>query len=220
MKILNEWETLNAIQRGYSISRFGDGEFKVILRPKKTPRFRELCPLLKEILSVNLPKFMAAIPTTLLRYDNIAEPRKAFWQRFFKGSGENIKEYLTAELYGSAFISRADTVPEIRTKKYWSAWRDLCEGRYVVGVNNNETKGSALEPLEFLRIDETVIVSIENAWKNRDKVLREYPKDSLILLKCGVPATVYAYLLYKRGYQAIDVGRLGTGRTLPVRMDV
>lgn len=88
-------ETIEKIIQGYSISRYGDGEFDIAFR-KKELYFQEydseLSKYLREILNSNLEKLLVAIPRTLIEIKNLKENEKYFWSRYYLKQKEKLEK--------------------------------------------------------------------------------------------------------------------------------
>ena len=103
-------ETIERIVQGYSISRYGDGEFNIIFR-KKSINFQEydleLSNYLKEILNSSLPKHLVAIPRTLIEIKNLKDNEKYFWSRYYLKQKKKLKENISnKKVYFDSMISR------------------------------------------------------------------------------------------------------------------
>lgn len=93
-------ETIEKIIQGYSISRYGDGEFDIAFR-KKELYFQEydseLSKYLREILNSNLEKLLVAIPRTLIEIKNLKENEKYFWSRYYLKQKEKLEKNISKE---------------------------------------------------------------------------------------------------------------------------
>ena len=103
-------ETIEKIIQGYSISRYGDGEFDIAFR-KKELYFQEydseLSKYLREILNSNLEKLLVAIPRTLIEIKNLKENEKYFWSRYYLKQKEKLEKNISKEkVYYDSMISR------------------------------------------------------------------------------------------------------------------
>lgn len=93
-------ETIEKIIQGYSISRYGDGEFDIAFR-KKELYFQEydseLSKYLREILNSNLEKLLVAIPRTLIEIKNLKENEKYFWSRYYLKQKEKLEKNISKD---------------------------------------------------------------------------------------------------------------------------
>jgi len=212
-------ETIEKIIQGYSISRYGDGEFDIAFR-KKELYFQEydseLSKYLREILNSNLEKLLVAIPRTLIEIKNLKENEKYFWSRYYLKQKEKLEKNISKEkVYYDSMISRF-YMPYINPKeniesidkliKYFSNKKILIiEGENTrFGLGNSLLKNSS----EIQRI----ILPDRNGFRKYKEVieftLENFTRDNIILIALGPTATVLAYEFSKEGYQALDIGHL------------
>lgn len=212
-------ETIEKIIQGYSISRYGDGEFDIAFR-KKELNFQEydseLSKYLREILNSNLEKLLVAIPRTLIEIKNLKENEKYFWSRYYLKQKEKLEKNISKEkVYYDSMISRF-YMPYINPKeniesidkliKYFSNKKILIiEGENTrFGLGNSLLKNSS----EIQRI----ILPDRNRFRKYKEVIKftleNFTRDNIILIALGPTATVLAYEFSKEGYQALDIGHL------------
>lgn len=203
-----------------SLCRFGDGEFEIILGrdsskfQKKNKKFSER---LMEVLSCNNPNVVIAIA------DNYGSLEK-----YTEDAAKDIRIYLTEDvrkehmavldmnrIYYDAYVSRSYMMYKeknyankiFRLYKKLFDKRDilLVEGNYTRTGYNNDLFSTACSVKRILCPDYNcyeVYSEIYNA------ILKVADKDDLILITLGSAATILAYDLACKGYQAIDLGQL------------
>ena len=212
-------ETIEKIVQGYSISRYGDGEFDIAFR-KKSINFQEydleLSNYLKEILNSSLPKHLVAIPRTLIEIKNLKDNEKYFWSRYYLKQKKKLKENISNEkVYFDSMISRF-YMPYIKFEEnirdienlinYFSNKKILI----IEGENTRFGLGNSL--LKNASEIQRVILPDKNGFKKYkiilDFVLNNFTKDNIILIALGPTATVLAYEFCKNGYQALDIGHM------------
>lgn len=201
-----------------SISRFGDGEFRLIL-PNENLKFQEenhlLTERLKEVLTSNLENHIVAIPESFHSVKAFKLNVKYWWIDFINKFGNQLSPYFKKEkAYGNAFISRfyldyknksqvEKTIKNL--KKIWDN-KDvlIIEGEYSrLGIGNdlfNEV--SSLQRL---------ICPSKNAFSYYDEIVekaKELSKDKLVLIALGPTATVLSYDLANAGFWAVDIGHV------------
>lgn len=204
-KVIGEFDTIRMLQAGYSISRFGDGEFKMIdgagyVREPPNPK---LANELRNVLRKPPEMLLRAIPTM--------DPKGAKYATWKKH-----KERFTGLLrrtkgpFYSAFISRPDSAQWIRTREfaeeYVKIWKDknvavLCESDSKAYTLVNRTASSwtwiaCPSHKAYAHIDEY------------EKTIAQLKPD-IAILSCGMTATCLAARLARRGIQAIDFGSGG-----------
>ena len=212
-------ETLEYIlNRQCSVSRYGDGEYYVMAG--KGNSFQEpnqvLSKRLREILISNQPNHIVCLPITMKTVDYCTKEAANFWRKFFINNGEDWlnmcdknKEYYDTQIsrFYMDYKNKTNRAPFIcLLKKVWEK-KDIViiEGEKTrMGIGNDLFNNS----LSISRI----LTPAENAYDKYDKILNtiieKTPKTSLILLAVGMTATVLAYDLANKGYQAIDIGHL------------
>lgn len=208
-------ETIEKIIQGYSISRYGDGEFDIAFR-KKELYFQEydseLSKYLREILNSNLEKLLVAIPRTLIEIKNLKENEKYFWSRYYLKQKEKLEKNISKDkVYFDSMISRfympyinpEENIESIdKLIKYFSNKKILENTRF--GLGNSLLKNSS----EIQRI----ILPDRNGFRKYKEVIKfvleNFTRDNIILIALGPTATVLAYEFSKEGYQALDIGHL------------
>lgn len=210
--VLSEETTIAYLKTGMSIARYGDGEFKLCRGAGIKCQVYDpvLSVRLREILGSRLEQCIVGIP-------RIADPRvlnpekRAFWSGFNKP--QYIRMMLPDKVYGSAFISRPDSIPAINTKEYFESVKALWQDRRVILING-DNRPFEKDPSIVSNAKSFVkwLYPSQNAWDEYRSLLgrcsRE-PKDILFLLALGPTATVLAHDLCGLGYQALDIGHLG-----------
>ena len=207
-KVMSIDETVDIIiKRHLSIARFGDGEFNLCFgKDLMFQRYdKSLATRLSEILKN--PRKNTSCITAIFKFDihNMSKHWRLFYyQNFYKLT--NILD--TDYVYGNANVTR-----EI-TKKGFENLKPIWDDRKVVFVVG---KGSRFEYIEDLygnaRSYTYLYGSPKNAWNEYATLLETCLKEPLneqplFLISLGPTATVLAYDLSVKGYQAIDLGHL------------
>lgn len=205
-QVHNEFATIAKLREGYSIARFGDGELKCMDGAgyiREDPN-KALAAELRHVLRNPHPKCLRGIPTMDPRSPKFNSWRKHIkrFERFMRRRGE----------YYSAFISRPDSAPWIRTREYAQGFAALWAGKRVAVVceeSNGLFRALRLTPpAEMVHLPcprhgaYDHIADFENA-------VAAYQPD-IAILACGVTATCLANRLAKRRIQAIDFGSGGS----------
>ena len=218
-KIKSLTETLDDIlTHQKSISRFGDGELKLMLN-KGSIVFQaespELSRRLKEVFSSDLANLIIALPGPLCSVKKEILTSRLFWLRFINSYGNLLSAYLDQNrLYGNAGISRfylgltdkrlsAQILEQL--KKIWDK-KDvlIVEGEFSrMGVGNDLFANAA----GLFRL----VCPATNAFARYDEILsaaKQYGQDKLILIALGPTATILSHDLAQSGYWAIDIGHV------------
>lgn len=203
----NEMETIAKLQEGYSISRFGDGEFKMIdgAGYVREPPNKKLAHELRQVLRNPPDKLLRGIPTMDPRgdkYDTWKKHQERFTRLLRRTRGP----------FYSAFISRPDSAQWIRTREFAEEFVKVWANKTVAYLCEPESKTRTL----MLRTGpEGQTLHIEcpshKAYARIDEYEREIArwKPDIAILSCGMTATCLAARLARRGIQAIDFGSGG-----------
>ena len=203
-EVVGEFETVAELQKGSSICRLGDGEFKLIVGQGyvREPANERLAKELRRVVKNPHPSCIVGLP----RIDEKG-PKNGNWLARIDRYVPFLRENQT---YYSAFISRPDSAPWINTVKFAKRMQSLWRDRHVAVVC--EPKSSMRRMLEFGAGKVTHIeCPSENAYALIDlfeKAVVEV-KPQIAFLGCGVTATCLANRLARRGIQTIDFGSGG-----------
>lgn len=202
--VQGEWATLRELTiNGKSIARFGDGEFKMMdgAGYVREPPNSKLAAELNSILRRPHPNCLVAIPTMDpegAKYESWARHK----QRFAR-----ILRHSRVKTFYSAFISRPDSAPWIRTKEFALEFEKLWRGRKVAILC--EPHSGALRAVEG---GAHIACPSHEAYRfigDFEKQIAEL-KPEVTILSCGMTATCLANRLTRRGIQAIDFGSGGS----------
>lgn len=222
-KIKSIEETLDKIIKDRcSIARFGDGEFACMncSRIAFHDPCKDLAERLKETLSSNLPDLLVGLPDCFGLLDCYVPYTRKFWRKYMSKKRQMTYSYLDMDrIYYNAFFNRyylnynktEEYYQKCSTyfKKLKAIWKDkdvvLFEGQQArLGVGNDILDGAK-------SISRILFCPIKNAFHKYDEILSSFDDistDKLILAALGPTATVLAYDLCKKGYQAIDMGHI------------
>lgn len=215
-EILSTSETLKRIvDHHLSVCRFGDGEFDVMdaLDPDDTYQkpSKELSRRLKEVLEYRSDdKILICIPPFNSPTNNIKNfyKRLTFWEAYWLKRFDRLSHYFIYSCYGNSFISRDTVFYENRLDEIKKIW----EGRKIVFVYGRGGRFKTDSPLfDNILSFESVTVPPTSAFDDYANILHaclNYSKEFLFIISAGQTATVLAFDLAKRGYQALDFGHI------------
>ncbi len=202
-KVHSELDTLAKLREGYSIARFGDGEFKMIdgAGYVREPPNARLAGELRDILRHPPKNLIRAIPTM-----DPAGPKFDTWKKH-TARFTRLLRGARGEFY-SAFISRPDSAPWIRTREFAEAYQSVWRGKRI-WLLAEETSGAA----RLLRGEDVVhnVCPSHQAYRHIDDYEAgcwDYRPD-IAIMACGMTATCLAARLARRGIQALDFGSGG-----------
>lgn len=205
-KVHDEFETLTKLQQGYSIARFGDGEFKMMdgAGYVREPPNRKLAAELRSVLRKPAPMCLRGIPTFDKR-----SPKFNTWIKH----EERFTRLLRAKgPYYSAFISRPDSAPWIRTREFALEFVKLWESKRVAVLcepGSGTLRALALSaPSSIYHVECPHSLAYAKIDWFEKQLLRNDPQ--IIVMSCGMTATCLAKRFTAHGVQAIDFGSGGS----------
>lgn len=220
-RVLSEWETVRqAVEEGYSLARFGDGELRLCLGEGKhiaQDQDKELSAELRHIARADIDGLLVCIPNA-----EAPNGKPVMWGSTRYSAPRYVELYRPEMTYGSSFLCRPDSAPWIDTTDYWLLCRKLWEGKHVVLVLGD--RGGSLTDLHHAASVTKIYGPERSAYAFADgleeKIKSAARDDRLlahktVLLCLGPAATVLAYRLARVGIHAVDVGHLG--RFMPQR---
>ncbi len=203
-----------------SISRYGDGEFEIILGNKAVYQHgnAQLAIRLKDILTSDLENHIVAIADDYGTMKGLRKENKNVIRKYM--TEEKREEHYTLldmdRKYYNAYISRPYVIyPHDETEKARKRFDDLkqiWDKQDILFVEGDKTRmGIGNDLFDNARKIERIIAPNENAFDVYDEIYDaalEYGKNKVILIALGPTATVLAYDLAKEGYWALDIGHL------------
>lgn len=202
-KVLSEDETLDLAIKGRSLSRYGDGELRLMLGG--TSASQKACPRLAgellRILSNPDPRVLPCIPNA-----RSATPKVSNWEKY---TITKITKHYQLKEYGSAFVTRPDSAPWIDREDYWEKIRSLWNGKDVTLVIGS---GRSLTSDNMANAGSIRLVwgQYRDSYQIIDQLMEQIGKPSGPILIClGAAATILAARLAKLDLHAIDLGHTG-----------
>lgn len=207
------------VNEGYSLVRFGDGEFEIMagneraVFQKHTP---ELAKRLLEAITSREEKLLICIADN---YGNLDE--------YSEGTANDIRFYMNEETrkfhmsvldknrtYYNAYMFKI----YIPYKNRESAWRKvqlikkIWNNRDTVIVEGDKTRtGYGNDLFDNVRSLKRILCPIHNAFDQYEKILNtalRVEKSCLILVVLGPAGKALVYDLVRNGYQAVDIGQM------------
>lgn len=229
VRVLNRYETIDYIMQNHcSISRFGDGEFDLVMHEKYGGNFysnfqnfdSSLAQRLLDILSydnpvknhvVGLPACIFSIGTNEYKYD-IAE----YWNRYIYKNIDNILDIVNeSKTYIDSTFTRfyMDYKDSSHCIDYINKMKELWRGRNLLIVEGDKSRLGVGNDL-FLGANSIrrILCPSVGAYDKYNEILQSVKlnatKDDMIIIALGMTATVLAYDLSKIGFQALDMGHV------------
>lgn len=205
------------INKKLSVSRYGDGEFKLAngidISFQKSDII--LQSRLKSILKVKDDGFLVCIPDIFNDLSIYTEEPKNYWKLHIAKYRRQWYELLDKNnVYGNSFISRCyyQYKDKSHCKNTFKDLKRIWDNRQIVLIEGKKSRlGIGNDLFDNVVSIERLLVPEINAYDKYNEILekaKKIDKKKLILLAAGPTATVLAYDLYKIGYQVIDIGHV------------
>lgn len=220
-KVCNADETVDLIIREkLSVSRFGDGEFDMLLNinhPKYQKNDVSLVQKLSAVFNSNNKNLLICIPDVFSNDSLRPLTGKAarHWERFLIKNRKKLYQIFNFnKKYGDALFTRhyIDIQDKSKSELYFNHVKDIWVNRDIIIVEGIYTRfGVGNNLLENAKSIKRILCPEKNAYDKYNEILavcKEQNKDVLFLLALGPTATVLAYDLCNEGFQAIDIGHL------------
>ena len=215
--ILSEDETKEKIIDGnYSVARFGDGEFKWILKVKQNSfqkQSDELSNQLLDTLKNNDSNCLVGIPRALNSTKGYNFEASFYWKRFKVKYLSKLNKILDdKKIYIDANFTRPyiDFKDKTNMKQKFEKLKKIWDNRDVLIVEGeNVNFGVGNDLLSNSSSIKRILCPNKNAFDYIDKIYDEvvkYYNGQIVLVALGPTATVLSNRLSKNSIQAIDIG--------------
>ena len=201
--VIGEFDTVHKILDGFSIARFGDGEFKMSdgMGYRREEANSKLASELKQILHEPKERCIVGIPTM--------DQRGAKYENWLRHYDRFVGMLSSKVQYYSAFISRPDSAQWIMVKEYAELLQKAWVGKKAVVVC--EPDNSMLGVVKSSARDVTHIACPSSGAyaltkQFRNQILRIKP--DVAILCVGPTATCLAHRLCDQVH-TIDIGSAG-----------
>lgn len=221
LSILSSEDSIKFILgRKCSVSRFGDGEFDVLLgRNGNTFQIADemLAKRLKEVLTADdVPNHYVGIPIPLVDTSLLRASSKDFWGFYTLYNVDFLKPYLSSKrVYLDTQLSRFYIIYKNKSRctHHLELLRQIWNKKDILIVEGKLSRtGVGNDLYSNANSIKRILGCSTNAFERYDEMFesikRYATKEQLILLSYGMCATVLAYDLAKLGYWAIDIGHL------------
>lgn len=210
--IMEPEETLKyIIDNKVSMGRFGDGELSLIMG--KSIRFQDYNDSLKNDLVNVLNKKDYKFLPCIIGNANSKYPFEEYTKDFLQDNTAKILPFFHNDkiIYGEAGVTRY-SLNKMGVDKSICLWKNVWKDKKVLFVYGkgsrffiNETLFGNIKSYDLL---ETKAVNAYSEINSIIEKVKEYNKNTLILLALGPTATILSYKLSVEGYQALDIGHL------------
>lgn len=219
-RVIDSAETLRIIaSEGISFSRFGDGEFDLILG--RNIGFQNGAPALAERLrwllsgNANNENYRVGIPWALSSFEGLNRRSRRWWLHYCACNRAKIQPLLGKVDYLDAqatrfYVNRANKQDAAHLL---ALWKSLWGARRVLVVEGESSRfGVGNDLFENAAAVGRILCPAKNAFGHYDDILqaacKHAPAYDLVLLVLGPTATVLAYDLSAAGFWTVDSGNL------------
>lgn len=206
-KQLGYLETLSRLSEDrQSFARFGDGEFRLIVRPDFNIRFQknspELREALREVLTTPSESLLVGMPEVFT---------DVHWSTVYSEVWHVISGLLPrTQTFGNSHVTRPTAFEQFGQDAV-HAWRAIWEGRKVTIVTGRGSRFNRTPALfSGARSIDEVFSTATNAFSDLDRVVDELGSRNadVVLISLGAAGTVLAHRLAGLGMQGLDIGHL------------
>ena len=220
IKIYDDEKTLDKIiSRNKSISRYGDGEFKLMfgLNLGFQRYNKEMSDRLYNILNSKEKNLLIGInvPYKPKNIDIFNPEARDYYTKWLKKFRFKLAKILKNHEYYSSTITRfyIDLKSKKGVPKYIKKLKKVWDQREVVIIEGEKSRlGVGNDLFDNMKSIERIICPTINAFNKYKEIInsikKNVSKNKLILIALGPTATILAYDLYKLGYRAIDIGHI------------
>jgi glycosyltransferase family protein len=230
---LSDLETIRMItEEGYSLSRFGDGEFQWMLGKGKQyfqDGSKELQERLIQVFSEKTDKLLVGIPKGIFDSRKCNLQAKIYWEMVNRSyMSEILNMRRDTFTFSDASITRPyiDYISRKESAKRFENLKKIWDGRDILIVEGKGTKlGVGSDLLSNSRSISRIICPSKNAFEKIDliesAIIEQSSRDKkMILVALGPTATIIAFDLSRLGYQVIDIGHIDVEYIWFLRHDV
>jgi glycosyltransferase family protein len=220
LNILSSEDTLDEIiKKNCSISRFGDGEIKLIFgqRIGFQEVNKKLAYKLKKVLKSKRKGLLIGIniPYNNSYLNKFTYSAKIYYNNWIKRRKLQLFTLFNMNRkYYSSFITRfyMDIKDKSKIHDYIKKLKLIWDKKDILIIEGEKSRlGIGNDLFNNSKSIKRILCPAVNAFNVYDKILsqaRKIDKSILILLALGPTSTVLAYDLHKLGYQVIDVGHI------------
>lgn len=212
-------ETLDkVINDKCSVSRFGDGEFCILLLLgdlRFQPLDYTLGIRLREVIKSRLENLLVCLPPVFESVDFMLDLHKNFWSKWVNCFGNRVMQYVDMDKeYYNSYLSRPYVVykDKSKVKARFDKIKLIWDNRDIIIVEGEKSRlGVGNDLFNNCKSIERILCPAVNAFSKYDEILNEVKKQDkskLVLIALGPTATLLAYDLCIEGYQSIDVGHI------------
>ena len=201
-----------------SISRFGDGEIKIV--SGKDLAFQHCSSDIRnrmiEVLSVPIQNHIVCLPDIFSSLDKYEKDAALHWKLHLAYYRKFWYKYINRnQQFYNAFISRLYMMfnDKANVGLYFKKIKELWQSKDVLLIEGEKSRlGVGNDLFDNVHSISRILGPNREAFDIYSTIIEEVKKfnaeDYIVLLALGPTATIMAYDLAKLGYQAIDIGHI------------
>ncbi|MBE6730270.1 MAG: SP_1767 family glycosyltransferase [Ruminococcaceae bacterium] len=216
-------ETIEYIKKHHcSISRYGDGEFKMMLQSSKIGfqnYSKELKESLLNVLCGKNDNILICIPVCIKTTNGLTVKSAYFWNNYSLNNYNDLFKLICKcgkkrYSFGDSMITRPymDWHDKESALDRFNNLKSLWGNKDIMIVEGDKTRlGVGNDLFKNTKSIKRILAPAENAYDKYEQIIKsisEHHKDELVLLALGPTATVLAADLTDMGIQALDVGHV------------
>lgn len=221
IEIIEDGDTIDLLKNGYSLGRYGDGEFMLMMDQsigfqKKNPTLKlKLQSILNSTSTDN--KFLLGVPKPLINTKGFLFDTAIFWKWYVVKNSKNLKNLLGNRRFANASITRPymdykKSNYEIFDERFKNLKR-IWDKKNILIVEGEFTKlGVGNDLFDNCHSIKRIVCPSKDAYDVYDKIydmVKEKHKNELVLIALGPTATILAFdLSQNEQIQCIDIGHI------------
>lgn len=221
--VMTSEETVKYIlENRCSVTRYGDAEIRVAygVDVRYQVATEAIQKRLRQVLGSDNDNLLVCLPAVFddKQLSILDDGTVAFWKKHLSKYRKYwYEELIPGKVYGDAFISRH--YMNLKDKKtgcreYFELVKKLWEDRDIIVVEGEKSRlGMGNDLFANAKSVRRILAPSTQSFSKYDELLKEtefHGKDVLYILAVGPTATIMAYDLAEKGYQAIDMGNIDT----------
>lgn len=220
-KVASVMDTIQyVVDHHCSVSRYGDAEMKVLHHDNISYQTNSarLDKELIRILQVPVNNHIVCLPDAFENLEKYADEQQGFWKWHLSYYRSTWYKYLVkGRQYYNTHMTRCYLMyrDKSHTGEYFRLMKTIWDGKDIILVEGKNSRlGVGNDLFDNAKSIKRILGPQVSAFDQYDdiyaEVLRHITSDCVILLALGPTATVLAYHLAEKGYQAVDVGNIDT----------
>lgn len=223
LKIMTDEQTISYIQKHRcSISRFGDGEFAIMLQrggPEFQQASKEMAAAMEQVFENHSSELLICLPHAFNSTKGFEDFARSFWDGWVRDNLMDVSRAIRKRIgydyrFGDAYISRPYTAykSKKRAAKLFTRLKTLWYDRDILIVEGEKTRlGIGNDLFAGVRSIKRILGPAENAFSSYSRILNTvvtHWNGELVILALGPTATILASDLSLRDIQALDLGHV------------